>query len=42
MISLGESGMVLGDPIFWSLHPHFLSMTEVYDGFVHRPFPLFD
>jgi penicillin amidase len=42
MIPLGESGMILGDPIFWSLHPHFLSMTEVYDGFVHRPFPLFD
>jgi len=42
MFPLGESGMVLGDPVFWSLHPHFLSMTEVFDGFVHRPFPLFD
>jgi len=42
MIPLGESGAVLGDPISWSLHPHFLSMTEVFDGFVHRPFPLFD
>jgi penicillin amidase len=44
MIPLGESGMVFGDPASLSsvLHPHFLSMTEVFDGFVHRPFPLFD
>jgi penicillin amidase len=44
MIPLGESGMVFGDPTSLSfvLHPHFLSMTEVFDGFVHRPFPLFD
>ncbi len=42
MIPLGESGMVFGNPVEWTLHPHFLSMTPVYDGFVHRPFPLFD
>jgi len=44
MFQLGESGIVLIDPLSISpvLHPHFLSMTEVYDGFVHRPFPLFD
>jgi hypothetical protein len=34
--------MIFGNPIEWSLHPHFLSMTEVYDTFAHRPFPLFD
>ena len=42
MFPLGESGMVNGNAISWSLDPHFLSMTDVYDGFVHRPFPLFD
>jgi penicillin amidase len=42
MFPLGESGMVLGNPLSYRLHPHFLSMTSVYDGFVHRPFPLFD
>ncbi len=42
MIPLGESGMVFGNPVDWSLHPHFLSMTPVFDGFAHRPFPLFD
>jgi len=42
MIPLGESGMVLGNPVSYRLHPHFLSMTEVFDGFVHRDFPLFD
>jgi penicillin amidase len=42
MFPLGESGTAHGDPIVWSLDPHFLSMTGVYDGFVHRPFPLFD
>jgi penicillin amidase len=42
MIPLGQSGMIFGDIIAQELHPHFLSMTEVYDGFVHRPFPLFD
>jgi penicillin amidase len=41
MFPLGESGMVLGNPVAWSLHPHFLSMISVYDGFAHRPFPLF-
>ena len=34
--------MVLGNPVSSLLHPHFLSMTPVYDGFVHRDFPLFD
>jgi penicillin amidase len=42
MIPLGESGMVMGNPLSYRLHPHFLSMTPVFDGFVHRAFPLFD
>ncbi|MGW8320291.1 MAG: hypothetical protein ACWGSD_01930, partial [Thermodesulfobacteriota bacterium] len=42
MFPLGESGTVLGNPLSYRLHPHFLSMTPVYDGFAHRPFPLFD
>ncbi len=42
MFPLGESGMVNGNVINWSLDPNFLSMTDVYDGFVHRPFPLFE
>ena len=42
MIPLGESGMIFGNPIAWTLSPHFLSMTEVFDGFAHRPFPLFE
>ena len=45
MFPLGESGTILTGlgwlftPVF---DPHFLSMTDVYDGFAHRPFPLFD
>jgi penicillin amidase len=51
MFPLGESGMLLGDPISLALqgkpvssafHPHLLSMTSVFDGFAHRDFPLFD
>lgn len=43
MFPLGESGNILmgqgGMPV-WD--PHFFSMTDVYDSFAHRPFPLFD
>jgi len=43
MFPLGESGNILmgpgGVPKF---DPHFFSMTPVFDGFAHRPFPLFD
>ena len=41
MLPLGESGTVLmgedGSPVF---DPNFFSMSEVYDGFEHRLFPL--
>ncbi len=43
MFPLGESGTILmdaeGNPLF---DEHFLSMTEVYDFFAHRAFPLFE
>ncbi|MFO7558971.1 MAG: penicillin acylase family protein [Desulfobacterales bacterium] len=43
MFPLGESGDIRvgvgGAPVF---DPNYFSMTPVYDGFVHRPFPLFD
>jgi penicillin amidase len=43
MFPLGESGDIRvgegGAPVF---DPNFFSMTPVYDGFAHRPFPLFD
>jgi len=45
MFPLGESGNIstgagwLFTPVF---DPNFFSMTDVYDGFEHRPFPLFD
>jgi penicillin amidase len=43
MIPLGESGMIFVEtPLTPVFHPHFHSMTSVYDGFTHRPFPLFD
>lgn len=43
MIPLGESGMIFGDALLTpTLHPHFLSMTPVFDGFAHRDFPLFE
>ncbi len=41
MLPLGESGTILmgadGAPVF---DPNFFSMSEVYDGFQHRAFPL--
>ncbi len=41
MIPLGESGNILmgadGKPQF---DPNFFSMSDVYDGFQHRDFPL--
>lgn len=41
MLPLGESGTILmgedGSPIF---DPNYFSMSEVYDGFAHRTFPL--
>ena len=41
MLPLGESGTILmgadGTPVF---DPNFFSMSEVYDGFQHRDFPL--
>ena len=45
MFPLGQSGTIYrGSGLFGSpvLDPHFLSMTDVYDGFAHRAFPLFD
>ncbi|MCP4340344.1 MAG: penicillin acylase family protein [Desulfobulbaceae bacterium] len=43
MFPLGESGTILigadGQPVF---DEHFFSMTDVYDSFAHRDFPLFD
>jgi penicillin amidase len=45
MFPLGESGNIttgagwLFTPVF---DPNFFGMTDVYDGFEHRPFPLFD
>jgi penicillin amidase len=43
MFPLGESGHISampdGTPVF---DPHFLSMTDVYDAFEPREFPLFD
>jgi penicillin amidase len=43
MIPLGESGMIfLEPPLTPNFHPHFHSMTDVFDGFEHRSFPLFD
>jgi len=45
MLPLGESGDIQTGPLLFFtpvFDPHFLSMTEVFDGFVHRPFPLFD
>ncbi len=43
MFPLGQSGMIHPDPTLTPVFdPHFLSMTDVYDGFAHRPFPLFD
>ncbi|OQY60430.1 MAG: penicillin acylase [Desulfobacteraceae bacterium 4572_88] len=43
MLPLGESGNILmdadGAPVF---DEHFLGMTDVYDNFAHRAFPLFD
>ncbi len=43
MFPLGESGTILmgtdGQPVF---DEHFFSMTEVFDSFAHRDFPLFD
>ncbi len=43
MFPLGESGFMAmnadGTPAF---DPHFFSMTEVFDTFVYREFPLFD
>jgi penicillin amidase len=43
MFPLGESGtilMVAGDPPY-TFDPNFFSMTDVYDDFSHREFPLF-
>lgn len=41
MLPLGQSGTILmdetGSPVF---DPNFFSMSPVYDGFEHRPFPL--
>ncbi len=45
MFPLGESGNILTGPLFIFTpvyDPNFFSMTEVYDGFEHRPFPLFE
>ncbi len=43
MFPLGESGDIRmgagGMPLF---DPNYFSMVPVYDGFAHRPFPLFD
>ena len=43
MFPLGQSGNILmgadGTPVF---DENFLGMTDVYDTFAHRPFPLFD
>ncbi len=43
MLPLGESGTILmgadGAPLF---DPNYFSMSEVYDGFEHRDFPLND
>ncbi|ACN15702.1 putative penicillin acylase precursor; contains small and large subunit [Desulforapulum autotrophicum HRM2] len=43
MFPLGESGDIRvgagGAPVY---DPNFFSMTPVFDGFTHRPFPLFD
>jgi penicillin amidase len=42
MLPLGESGTILGGLFRRVFDPHFFSMTDVFDGFEHRPFPLFD
>lgn len=45
MFPLGESGTIQPGPLSLftpEFDPHFFSMTDVYDGFAHRPFPLFD
>jgi penicillin amidase len=43
MFPLGESGNILMGPGFVPIFdPNFFSMIPVYDGFAHRPFPLFD
>ena len=43
MFPLGESGTVFADPSITPVFdPYFFGMTEVFDGFEHRPFPLFD
>lgn len=43
MFPLGQSGTILmseqGAPVF---DRHFFSMTEIYDDFLHRPFPTFE
>jgi penicillin amidase len=46
MFPLGQSGTIYrkGFVLFLTpvFDPHFFSMTDVYDGFEHRAFPLFD
>ncbi len=43
MLPLGESGDIrMGAGGTQLFDPNFFSMVPVYDGFTHRPFPLFD
>jgi penicillin amidase len=43
MFPLGESGTVYAEPVMIPVFdPYFLGMTDVFDGFVFRPFPLFN
>jgi penicillin amidase len=45
MFPLGQSGTIYKGPgLFLTpvFDPHFFSMTDVFDGFAHRAFPLFD